>query len=210
MWPLQIKHPCTVGWDHLEVSQIHLLKSTKCTPVHCHLLPHTFRLVVAATKQQPMQLTVSFEHCFSKFKLSMELRLAPFLCYRITYLFTYLLTPWCRVLPEQLTGLQLVKKSPTFHGTQRFITALTSLRHLSLSWVSPIQSIYPHPTTWRSILILSTHLCLGLPSVLLPSSFPTKNIYTPLSSPIRYHITQRNFLSLESNGLSQEVVRFKN
>ena len=26
--------------------------------------------------------------------------------------FTYLLTPWCRVLPEQLTGLQLVKKFP--------------------------------------------------------------------------------------------------
>ena len=84
------------------------------------------------------------------------------------------------------------------------------LCHPSLSWASPIQSIYPHPTTWRSILILSTHLCLGLASVLLPSGFPTKNIYTPLSSPIRYHITQRNFLSLESNGLSQEVVRFKN
>ena len=29
---------------------------------------------------------------------------------------TYLLTPWCRVLPEQLTGLQLVKKFPAFHG----------------------------------------------------------------------------------------------
>jgi len=40
-----------------------------------------------------------------------------------------LLTPWCRVLPEQLTGLQLVKKFPAFHGTRRFITALTSVRH---------------------------------------------------------------------------------
>ena len=35
---------------------------------------------------------------------------------------------------------------------------------LSLSWASPIQSIYPHPTSWWSILILSTRLCLGLPS----------------------------------------------
>ena len=60
---------------------------------------------------------------------------------------TYLLTPWCRVLPQQLTGLQLVKKFPAFHGTRRFITALTSVRHLSLSWASPIQSVYPHPTT---------------------------------------------------------------
>ena len=71
---------------------------------------------------------------------------------------TYLLTPWCRVLPEQLTGLHLVKKFPAFHRTRRFITALTSVRRLSLSWASPIQSIYPHPTSWRSVLILSTHL----------------------------------------------------
>ena len=66
---------------------------------------------------------------------------------------TYLLTPWCRVLLEQLTGLQLVKKVPAFHGTQRFITALTSTRHLSLSCASPIQSIYQHPTSWRYVLI---------------------------------------------------------
>ena len=89
-----------------------------------------------------------------------------------TYLLTYLLTPWCRVLLEKLTGLQLVKKFLAFHGTRRFITALTSLRQLSLSWASPIHSIYPHPTSWRSILILSTHLRLGLPSGLFPSSFP--------------------------------------
>ena len=97
----------------------------------------------------------------------------------------HLLTPRCRVLLEKLTGLQLVKKFPAFHGTRRLITALTSVRHLSLSWASPIQSIYPHPTSWRSVLILSTHLRLGLPSGLLPSSLPTKTLYTPLSSPIR-------------------------
>ena len=54
--------------------------------------------------------------------------------------------------------------------------------HLSLSWANPIQSIYPHPTSWRSILILSTHLRLGLPSGLLPSGFPSKTLYTTLSS----------------------------
>ena len=67
---------------------------------------------------------------------------------------TYLLHSAGSLL-EKLTGLQLVKKFPAFHGTRRFITALTSVRHLSLSWASPIQSIYPHPTSWRSILILS-------------------------------------------------------
>ena len=90
-----------------------------------------------------------------------------------------LLTSCCRVLLEQLTGLQLVKKFPAFHGTRKFITALTSVRQLSLSWASPIQSIYPHPTSWRSNLILSIHLRLGVPSGLFPSGFPTKNLYIP-------------------------------
>jgi len=99
----------------------------------------------------------------------------------LQYFSTYLLTPWCRVVLEQLTGLQLVKTFPAFHVTRRFITALTSV---SLSWASPIQSTYPHPTSWSSILI-STHLRLGLLSGLFPSGFPTKTLYTPLSSPIR-------------------------
>jgi hypothetical protein len=64
----------------------------------------------------------------------------------------------------KLTGLQLVKKFPTFYGTRRIITAFKSARHLSLSWASPIQSIPPHPTSWRFILILSSHLLVGLPS----------------------------------------------
>ena len=97
-----------------------------------------------------------------------------------TYLLTHSLTPRCRVLLEQLTGLQLVKNFPAFHGTRRFITALTSVRHLSLSWANPIQSIYPYPTSWRSFLILSTHLRLGLPSGLFHSGFPTK---TPRPTP---------------------------
>ena len=47
--------------------------------------------------------------------------------------FTCLLTPWSRVLLEKLTSLQLVKIFPSFYGTRRFITALTSASHLSLS-----------------------------------------------------------------------------
>jgi hypothetical protein len=63
----------------------------------------------------------------------------------------------------KLTGFKLVKKFPAFYGTRRFITAITSPRHLSLSWASSIQSIVPHLTSWRTILILFSHLRLGLP-----------------------------------------------
>ena len=102
--------------------------------------------------------------------------------YKVLSYLKYLLTPWSRVLLQKLTSLQLVKKFPAFHGTRRFITALTSVHHLSLS--CPIQSIYPQPTSCRSILILSTHLRLGLPIGLFHSGFHTKNLYIPLSSPI--------------------------
>ena len=102
-----------------------------------------------------------------------------------TYLLTYLLTPWNRVFPEKLTYFKLVKKFLAFYGTRRFTAAFTSARHLSLSWASSIQSISPHPTSWRSILILHSHLRLGIPSGLFPSSVPTKTLYMPLFSPIR-------------------------
>ena len=80
---------------------------------------------------------------------------------KVTYLLTYLLTPWCRVLLENLTGLQLVKKFPAFHGTRRFITALTSDRHLSIlgqpnpvhipiSHLLEVQPNIIHPFTPRS------------------------------------------------------------
>ena len=62
----------------------------------------------------------------------------------------------------------------------KFITAFTTARHLSLFWANFIQSIPPLPTSWRFILILSTHLCLGLPSGLFPSGFPTKTLCTSL------------------------------
>ena len=107
--------------------------------------------------------------------------------YIYIYTLTYLLTPWSRVLLAKLTALQLVKKFPAFYGTRRFITALTSVHHLSLSWASPIQSTYPHPTSWRPILILSTHLHPRSPRWSLYLRFPHQDpIRHPLLTQMRH------------------------
>ena len=103
----------------------------------------------------------------------------------LTYLINWLFTPWSRVLLEKLTGLQLVKKFPAFYGTRKFITVLTSALHLSLSWANSIRSPQPPHTSWRFILILSSHLRLGLSNGLFPSGFPTRTLCTPIPSPIR-------------------------
>ena len=116
----------------------------------------------------------------------------------IFIVFTYLLTPWSRVLLEKLASLQLVKKFPAFYGTRRFLTALPSTCHMSLSWASPIQSSHANPTSWRSILMLSSHLRLGLPCGLFPSGFPTSTLYTPLPSPIRVTCHAHSLFSLTS------------
>ena len=51
-----------------------------------------------------------------------------------------------------------------------------------LSQIDPTH--VPHPTSWRTILLLSSHLRLGLPSGLFPSCLPTQNLYTFPLSPI--------------------------
>ena len=46
---------------------------------------------------------------------------------------TYLLTPWSRVRLEKLTGSAACQEIPHIFGTRRFLTVLTSARHLSIS-----------------------------------------------------------------------------
>ena len=108
-------------------------------------------------------------------------------------------------------------KFPAFYGTRKFITVLTSPRHLSLSRANSIQSPQPLPTSWRSILILSSHLRLGLPSDLFPSGFPTKTLCTPLPFSIRatcpahlilLHFIIRTTLREEYRSLSSSLCNF--
>ena len=53
------------------------------------------------------------------------------------------------------------------------------------------------PTSWRSVLILFTHIRLGLPSGLFPSGFPTKTQWRQnLSAHLRNSISNTNRLTL--------------
>jgi hypothetical protein len=68
---------------------------------------------------------------------------------------------------------------------RKFITALTKICYLSLSWARAIQSMLPHPTSWRSvfnIILLCTHRSSTW-SLSLKSLHQT--LYAPLRSPIR-------------------------
>jgi hypothetical protein len=56
-----------------------------------------------------------------------------------------------------------------FHGTWRFITVFIRARHWPLSWARCILFTPSHTVTLRFILILSSHLCPGLPCSVFPS-----------------------------------------
>jgi hypothetical protein len=115
------------------------------------------------------------------------------------FILTYLQTYFMEQTPSwTLTVCQLVKKFSAFYGTRRFITAFTNAHQLSVSWASSIQSIPPHPTSGRSILILSSHLRLGLPSALFPSVVPTNTLYRPILCPYALHAPPISFFSISS------------
>ena len=114
------------------------------------------------------------------------------------YIYIHLFIPWSRVLLEKLIGSQPVQKFPSFYGTRRFIIAFTNARHLSLSWVTSMQSMPLHSASWRCTLILSSHLLLGLPSGNFPSGFPTKTLYTLCSPPHAIHVQSTSFFSIWS------------
>jgi hypothetical protein len=109
-----------------------------------------------------------------------------------------LLTPYRRVLIEKLTVSQLVTKIPAVYGTRRVITAFTRARKLSLFWVVSIHFMPSYPTSWRFILMLSSHLCLGLPSGPFPSGFPPKSCIRLYSTP-HVHVAINSLLQCDSN-----------
>jgi hypothetical protein len=74
------------------------------------------------------------------------------------------LTPWSKVLSENLTGPKLRKKFAAFYETRRFITAFkTAHHHMALSWARWIQPKPFHATSRRTKTrkVQDTKKCCG-------------------------------------------------
>lgn len=101
--------------------------------------------------------------------------------------------------PKKLKGwLQLLAAESSLTSLQLSCWSITSLPFLELAVyycvynISPLDhpepnESSPHPTSFRYILILSSHLCLNLPSGLLTSVFLTKTLYCFSSLPCLLH-----------------------
>ena len=106
------------------------------------------------------------------------------------------------VLLEKLTVRQLAKKYPAFCGNRKFITSSKTARHLSLPQARSVQS---KPSQPRSVLILSSHLRLGLPSGTFHSGI--SDISAPeLKRLERNAVTLKNFTLCPRNVITRFVL----
>ena len=75
----------------------------------------------------------------------------------------------------EATSFSPSQKFHAYYGTRRFKPA---------TYPCAESSPCAHPISWSSILILSSHLRLSLPSELLLSGLPTIFLYVPVLSPV--------------------------
>ena len=135
------------------------------------------------TQQRTYQLTYLLNYLLT---CLLTYLLTHLLTYILTYLLTYLLTYSMEQSPSweanRFSASQYIPRilwNPKVHYRSHKCP-------LPVPILSRFDQIYTLPhTSWRSILILSSHLSLGLPNSLFPSGFLTKTLYKPFLSIIR-------------------------
>ena len=123
---------------------------------------------------------------------------------KVNFTFTYLLTPWCRVLPEQLTGLQLVQEIPRIsrnpkvhYRTHKRPPPVSILCQPNLINITTSHLLEIHPSTPRSP---QWSLALRFPHqdpIHPPSPHPYAPHAQPISilSPAQYWVSSTNHLA---------------
>jgi hypothetical protein len=99
--------------------------------------------------------------------------------------FMYLLAPWSTVLPEKLTGSQVVKKFHAFYGTRRLFTAFASVPPVPI-----LRQLDPVHTPTSQFLNIHINIILpftpGSTKWSLSLIFPHKN--TVYASPLPTYV----------------------
>ena len=125
----------------------------------------------------------------------------------ITWKSTYLLTPWDRVLLEKLTGSAASQEIPRTLRNPKVHHRIHKCPP-SVPILSQLHPVSTPPTSRRSILILSSHLRLGLPNGLFPSGFPTRTLCTPLPSPISESLQSLKHMRVKCTAYIMRDFRF--
>ena len=94
-----------------------------------------------------------------------------------------ILSTWSTVLPEKLTGPQLVKKLPALYGTREFIIAFTRDRQLSLCQINTVPASPSHYLKSHFNSILPFTLKFSKPSLSL--MFTHQNVVCTSPLPTR-------------------------
>jgi hypothetical protein len=94
----------------------------------------------------------------------------------LTYLLTYLLLHGASHFRQADSHPAFLTVAYFLQGTRRFITVLIKAHHWTLTWASWNQLAPSIAISLRSILMLSSHLPLRLPTGLFPSILPIKTL----------------------------------
>ena len=105
-----------------------------------------------------------------------------------TFLEVKILTPWRRVLFEKLRVFSQ-EIPPHFKESEDLISPSKVPATSEAVQSSPCSQ----PIYWTSILMLSSHLLLGISSGLFPSRLPTKTVRAPLLFPYVLHAPPISF-----------------
>jgi hypothetical protein len=121
----------------------------------------------------------------------------------VTYVYSCNFTRRSRVLVKLIIP-ELVNIFPTFCGSRSFIAMFTRACNFSLSWARSFKST--SPSYFLRLILISSNLCVGLPSGSFPQGFQLKPFmhlllsYVPHALPISFFIVTMVWCIMTADG----------